>query len=189
MINLFFSFFLIYVSASASMNPVYKMEVIFPDPLSCNSLPYPNLISHRYQISAKALQASCGAAAFTNVWSQFRLWLIARAFSIAFLKEGNSLHMRTKLKHIPTKSRKYRQYFCSTKHENCLCNPFPTNIACYINLLSINFLRISSSLNICSCSHSFSIVFELTNAIILFISSFSLNISANCSMSFLLILR
>lgn len=129
MINLFFSFSLIYVSASASMNPVYKMEVIFPDPLSCNSLPYPNLISHRYQISAKALQASCGAAAFTKVWSQFRLWLIARAFSIAFLKEGNSLNGITKLEHIPTKSQKYGQFFCSTN--TVRASLFPQIHNCY----------------------------------------------------------
>ncbi len=30
------------------MNPVYKIEVIFPDPLSYNSPPHSDLISHKY---------------------------------------------------------------------------------------------------------------------------------------------
>ena len=68
-------------------------------------------------------------------------------------------------------------------------NPFHTSIACYGNLLSINFLRILSSFNICLCSQSFSIVFKLTNAIILSIFSFALNISDNCLISSLSIFR
>lgn len=32
------------------MNPVHKIGIIFPDPLSCNNLPCSNLISHKYQV-------------------------------------------------------------------------------------------------------------------------------------------
>lgn len=53
------------------------------------------------RLPQKAFHAFCGVAAFAKVWSKLRLWLIARAFSVA--QEAHSLDMSTKSKHIPHK--------------------------------------------------------------------------------------
>src|SRR5699024_9377395 len=81
-----------FASAAADLSSVYYLFdcfLLILDPVIVFHIQ--GQIHMSVRLPQKAFHAFCGAAAFANVWSKLRLWLIARAFSVA--QEAHSLNM------------------------------------------------------------------------------------------------